>query len=295
MKVITKQTQFPYPISEALLEKWPDSIYLLDIHTKIPKDILPERCIGLCDNLSPENVISLCINTNIQHVVQTSNPDFENDIHVAASVITKNKMFFENPFSTLLGNVEPQFRYTLKASKQKETVMIAVRKHLESLPRSNTIKDSLMFIADELFTNALFNAPFGSLSKDQHIDRTAPIELPIEDYAELFIAENGKKILIGCIDPFGSLIPKKLFSMIHQCYEKGVLSSMRMGTGGAGIGSYFMFHMSTNFYVLVQEGTKTFVCCALPMGQSSKSKELIPKNLHFSLLKGEANVWDSNS
>ena len=136
-----------------------------------------------------------------------------------------------------------------------------------------------MSISDELFTNALFNAPFGDL--DSTLDRTTLVVLNPEMAAEIIVGNTQDRILIGCIDVFGTLNCENLLERIYKGFSGGIGQALNMETGGAGIGILRMVDLSSDIYVVVEKDKRTLVACSFMLKRSSRKTRETGKNFYF--------------
>jgi hypothetical protein len=80
-----------------------------------------------------------------------------------------------------------------------------------------------------------------------------------------FLSDDFERIVIGCCDRYGSLKIPALLNRVKLCYENSIADMINYSAGGAGIGTYIVLEKVTSFYVGVQTGVSTLVCCAFPL------------------------------
>ncbi|MCB0351421.1 MAG: hypothetical protein KDD38_09575 [Bdellovibrionales bacterium] len=249
--------------------------------------------IMVCDNVTPGNVIALALDAGYTHICQSSHPYFVPDLNTSALMLLEDKQFINYPLSSIItpSEVGPEaeanlthFEYKFEQAGQKFTILQGVGKALGEKKVSPSIQADVLVIADELSTNAVFNAPFvdmentasGASREDQST------RMHQGKSASIFLGANDTRLVIGCKDPYGTLNLMKLFVRIKKCYDTSVAENINMtGRGGAGIGSFMVFNSSASYYAVVEEGQCTMILCALPVRMSSKTRLEIPKNLHF--------------
>ena len=75
------------------------------------------------------------------------------------------------------------------------------------LSKSQSFISQVLGVADELVTNAVFNAPFVNESNTQPgaNREDSSVKMTYNKEARFFMANNTDRVLIGCIDPYGSL------------------------------------------------------------------------------------------
>lgn len=249
--------------------------------------------ILICDGLSPSEVLNLALQTDFKHICQTSHATFANDLNTAAYLSDEKNRFLDFPVTTILSpsSISREnekrlltFEFTFNAAIQKSEILRGFDYTLRKLKVSNSVLTDAIIIADELVTNAVFNAPFvdasnsrSGLSRDMR-----EAKMHVGKSARIFLGSDESRIVIGCKDPYGSLNVNKFFERIKRCYDTGVARNMNMtGGAGAGIGSFMIFNACDSFYVFVEQGKSTMVCCTLPLKMSSRKRDVLPKNLHY--------------
>ncbi len=253
--------------------------------------------IMVCDQLTPANVIGFALDLGFTHVCQSSHPYFVQDLNTSARMVLDSKSFINYPLSSILapavvnGETEKrltEFEFKFDQASQKANILKGVSHLLETKKVSSSIQADVVVIADELSTNAVFNAPFvdmenvvsGAARSEENV------KMHVGKSACIFMGSDDVRLVIGCRDPYGTLNLMKLFKRIKKCYDTSVAENMNMtGRGGAGIGSFMVFNSSASYYAVVEEGQCTMILCALPIKMSSRTRLRLPKNLHFIINK----------
>ncbi len=245
----------------------------------------------------PSEVFRLALNYDSAHVVQTKNPYFANDLNTAALFAKDKDAFSRAPLSAILApdrcdeKSETElkiFEQTFTSSIEKPQILINAESALNGLSIAGSLIADIIVIVDEMITNAVYNAPFVDLqntnSGPRH--RQNEVHMPSGKSARIFIGADKDRIAIGCKDLYGTLNVSKLFARIKNCYDTSVGDNINFsGAGGAGIGSYMIFNSSASYFAEVKIETHTIVCCTVPIRMSSRGRQKIVKNLHFSTYK----------
>lgn len=253
--------------------------------------------IMICDNVTPGNVIKMALDSGCTHICQSSHPYFIQDLNTSAVMLGDDKKFTSYPLSAILlpeaaGLMAESkfkvFEYSFDQAGQKSSILSGVSEALTRKKVSPSIQADIVVIADELSTNAVFNAPFVDMqNKGAGASRVAKnIKMHAGKHASVFLGADDTRVVIGCRDPYGTLNLMKLFVRIKKCYDTSVAETMNMtGRGGAGIGSFMVFNSSASYFAIVEEGQCTMILCALPIRMSNKVRLELPKNLHFIIKK----------
>lgn len=247
--------------------------------------------VAVVDASSPQSVLDLALEGGFQHVVQGSQPHTEAEVSASVQMLNRPYDFFKWPACMILSPSAindqneknlTEFWHQIRSSDHKETVLDQVRNYCQKLTKSSTLLNEISLAADELLTNAIFNAPFVDQENSHHgIDRqNAKVDLHDPHRAELFIAHDEGRIVLGCRDSYGSLNWLNLLKRIRGCFRQGADSMMNFGDGGAGIGSYMVFNSCHSYYLAVCPKQMTLICCSFLRSGSLVARENAPKNLH---------------
>jgi hypothetical protein len=247
----------------------------------------------VCDSARPSAALEMLMNQNILHICQSDNPYFEQDLNSSAMLLNDVDSFARFPASSILCPRELSEQkenslilmdYRFDRVSQKQEILSKLESTLAGTGASSSIRADILLIADELSTNAIFNAPFVDLENTSPGASRDDQSIKMNDgrTARFFIAADDSRFVVGCCDPYGTLNINKMLSRIKDCYDAGVSANIRMaGNGGAGIGSFMVFNSAASYYVGVAVGEYTMVCCTLPIKMSNRARQEMPKNLHL--------------
>jgi hypothetical protein len=245
--------------------------------------------ILVVDKMNMKAVMQL-LQMGFKHVVQRGRKDFAKELLVSSLMIAKERAFFKNPIPFFLSGFnskevinEPNRQLIMRFTRQreKEILLDRLRTFLSNDRRAASIRDLCIQSADEMISNALFNAPMQSRGKRMFKDmpRDTDIQLPASMAATLFACFSDERVVIGCIDCYGSLNRRSLFDhMSEQFNEDG--TGFKFISGGAGLGVRNLIENSANFYVLVDPGKFTLMACGFLL-KGIKSNLTAAKHIHF--------------
>lgn len=257
------------------------------------------HCIGLAENLQPQDILRLATEHGLSHIVQRQGLEFKKEIITSENLIHAPESFFEFPVASIFApndlSLKSEMKYVsakanFNSSHKKRGILELFTKAMESKGVSQTVNADVISIADEMYTNAIFNAPFvhQKSSFNPGVDRNET-EIVLEKGKEgvLTLAQDENRLMIACLDPFGTLNLDGYLNKIKATYDRGAAETMNFGPGGAGIGSYIIFNTCASFYVGVKAGRASIVACVLPLGLSNRKRALMPKHLHWIHLEEE--------
>lgn len=167
-------------------------------------------------------------------------------------------------------------------SGEKRMVLDWLANFLQGFPRTSAIKDLCMQSADELITNAIYNAPMRSSGNRPFKDlpRDQEVTLPEDKKATLFACYSDKRVILGCTDSYGSLSKEHLMTHLKGVLKEGTIAA-RGGPGGAGLGFKYLIENSANFYILCSKNASTLVACGFSL-KGLKSNLAMNKHFHMS-------------
>jgi len=264
-----------------------DEISVIDMTETLPEGILPAKTIAICKNTETKDAIDFIASTNVSHVVQVDE-NFNKQMATSIKIITDPEKYLFHPSECTLGPQKESryFKMAISCSKEKRDVVEKLLKFAENLVSISSIRDSLALMADELITNAFFNAPTDS--EEQHIyahmKRTEIVQLAPNKCAEVFLTVAKDCLMIGCTDLYGSIQLEEFIKRLQKNYGDSKTFNMNMGHAGAGIGCRMMIDHSSSFSVVAKKNQRTVMSCTLPLAQSMKSLEARKKSLHFSFI-----------
>jgi hypothetical protein len=251
------------------------------------------ECIGLSDQLTPEEILRYGTDFKIRHICQRQGLNFESAMKNAHVMLANPEDYFRFPCSTILRpdavgeEAEKQvklFDFKFTMSDQKTEALNEIINLMTSSAAGQTVIEDVVSVGDELFTNALYNAPFvdAVTGHNPGVSRhDTDIRLEDGKHGRLFLAMNESLLVVGCEDPYGSLNIDRYMRKIQATYSRGPAATMNFGPGGAGIGSYIMFNAGASLFFGVKPKQMTTLCCAIPLGMSYRKRVVLPKHLHW--------------
>ncbi len=199
-------------------------------------------------------------------------------------IITAEKLLRQDLFGLqkyLLWGVEP-YRVEIRDSRLKQDYIQEVAVYAQALGCNERVVELVETVADELITNAIYNAPRDAEGepKYQRLSRREPVELADDEVGQLEFACDGDYIAIAQIDPFGALTQDTVVSYLNRCLVKGP-EQLSEASGGAGIGLYRVFQSLSKFIINVDPGKRTEVICLLDLRLTMKRFRQAAKSFHI--------------
>ncbi len=113
--------------------------------------------------------------------------------------------------------------------------------------------------AEELLTNAFYDAPVAAGALRKPVPRTQDISLPDESACDLAYGCREDLAIVRVRDPFGSLSRRRLVEVLSRCARTDMQVQVDETMGGAGLGMWRIFSGATFVSVLVAKNRHTEV------------------------------------
>ena len=273
--------------------RWVDKVNVVDFQAGTSKKN-KSNTIAISGGMSPEQALKFILKKGVTQFVHVG-PDalaVNQELNAAAHMLLHHDQFLAHPVASIL---DPQnvsavrdkeltfFEEKFAKAGDKGKLVSQISDHLKGIVRSQSLIHEILGVADELITNAIFNAPFVDRTNNSSgIGRKeSDVKMSNGKEGRLFLGQDGQRLVIGAHDPYGTLNLLRLFQRILDCYTSGVAQNINMGQGGAGIGSFMVFNACSSYFAAVKGGHLTVVCCILPLTLSGRKRAVLPKNIHY--------------
>jgi hypothetical protein len=199
-------------------------------------------------------------------------------------IVTAGKLLRRDIFGIgkyLMWGVEP-YMIELRESAAKVDYLKKVTGYAESLGCNQRMTDLIESIADELITNAIFNAPRlpDGTSRYAHLSRREKVVLEPHEVASLSFACDGDYLALATVDPFGALSQDTVVSYLNRCMVKGP-AQMSEASGGGGLGLHRIFQSLSKFIVNIDPGKRTEVIALVDLRLSIRQFRQATKSFHI--------------
>lgn len=263
-------------------------IHSLDDLNKI--DQLPKFVVG--DQIPHLMVLSICADKGVNHVVQKSNLKSDVEMSLAATMLKSPRTYIEYPLSVIFAAPKPSQKtevdhadlfIELSEVEEKSTALEDLTEYVLQHANPKSIIHDVKLVADELVTNAIYNAPYvDAANRTSGPDRVAgSVQIDPQKKPQLFAGSDDQRLVVGVKDFYGRLNTNSLIERIRRCYETNPRDQMNFGGGGAGIGSFMIFDSAASMTIAVDPGKSTTICCTFPLGLPARKRNSIPKNIHI--------------
>jgi hypothetical protein len=234
-------------------------------------------------NLSPEALINSYLCDGFSHICQSKGHEYGLELDSVDRLMAKPESFFDNNVEATLGQGTRLFERQFSQISEKASMLADITKSWESFSLPKSFSDELILVIDELFTNAIFNAPVVDLKTQNNPGlsrQRTDVGMHPGKFGKISLAYDRSRLVVSCSDPYGTLNLNTYLQKVLATYEVGADYSMNFGAGGAGIGSFIIFNSASSLYFGVKPGIETLISCVFPLHLSGKKRAMLPKHLH---------------
>jgi len=236
----------------------------------------PKTSILVSQDFEPAQVVEALARNKFYSFVQKRESHFMKDLAATAQMLIDPKLYFLQGGRNSLGHIDREFEFKFHCESQKPELKKAIEDFVLQIGSDN-VNEAVEAVLEELFMNAMFDAPKEAANQGQ-----GECRYKSGHYSIIRIFQNETRLAVVCEDPFGSLNITKLIDRMDEVYRKGAGTTIRLdNAGGAGLGCVMMFEQCESLYLGVMPGEKTLVTCLIPLGVSNRKRTQMKKSLHL--------------
>jgi hypothetical protein len=169
----------------------------------------------------------------------------------------------------------------LASSVRREARFERMREYFSAQGLPTRTIASCADIAEELVTNALYDAPMEAGYFRAAIQRTQGVELPPDRACEISYGREQGSVFVRVRDPFGALTRTRLLGVLRRCTSAGV--ALDESRGGAGLGLWRVFSTASSVAITVIPGILTDILVRIEAKRGrTGGRPLLAVNLFFS-------------
>lgn len=144
-------------------------------------------------------------------------------------------------------------------------------------------------IAEELITNAFYDAPVAAGVVAQPMSRTQDVALPDADACDLAYACLSDLAIVRVRDPFGSLTRERLMAVLTRCSRADMQVEVDESMGGAGLGMWRVFSVASFVAIAITQDRST----EFLVGLNRRGSQSRPFGIHlfFRKSKKRSIIW----
>lgn len=221
--------------------------------------------VVLCDRTDREAMAAMVCDHGIDHVVFAGLGELKpHELVVAAEQILAAAPLPAADY--LAGDHQVEVRH-LHHAAQRDALLDELDTYLRRAGARRPRRAVIATIADELITNALYNAPRtpDGTPRFAGTNRRTKVQLEPGERVRVAFGTDGDQLVLSVTDPFGSLSP----AVIRRCLRRCLLGAeqIEQKAGGAGIGMYTTFMEANRFVFDIQPGRRTDAVVVIDLGR----------------------------
>ena len=145
----------------------------------------------------------------------------------------------------------------VRGATDRDGIVECLKDHVEWLGGGREAALAVTAIADELITNAVYDAPrdAGGRARYHATDRREKVQLEPWEYVQVRWGSDGDVLAIAVTDWFGALRPEHIRNGLRRCLTAG--DQIEQKAGGAGLGLYTALAYATQLVINVDRGQRT--------------------------------------
>lgn len=229
----------------------------------------------IADSLNKQQLLSSIAKKNIDHILQGDSEALESEVLKICDLYSNPSI---HEFDSLQKLKLDSIILKMDFSSFNEKKIISDHL-LNCLPSSieARIGSIVRQVADELLTNALYNAPGVEITNKESFKYNQ-----LQPPSQLQIGLQKNKLKITCIDYFGTLKLKKMIERMLNVISSGYSESMNLGQhSGAGLGSSILLDRAEVLTIIVEPNKCTYFEVEISTHLSNKVREEKLKCIHF--------------
>ena len=254
----------------------PDAFAFVDASTletlsAVEPALLPSHIVTICDDTLQVAVNWLHPHPWLGHVVSASMLQ-----HPMAGSHLKNltASFSSKKAPRLLDWLGPEVegrRIRLTDSRTRVARLQRMTEYLDSKGVGTRTSEQLRDAAEELLTNAFYDAPVSAGAIERPISRTQDVTLPEKHACDLAYGCDEEIAVVRVRDPFGSLSRRRLVQVLLRCARPDGTVEVDESMGGAGLGMWRIFATATFVAISVEKHSHTEILVGFAKRPSKRS------------------------
>jgi CheY-like chemotaxis protein len=240
--------------------------------------------VALATRSQTEGILELVCDYGVQNLLAKRATEGERTTFDPAEVlVTVEKIFRHDVFGIekyLPGfGIEIESRVLTRAT-DREPAIERVNEFMRHLGAGSQLSSTAGIVADELITNAIYNAPRDPEGAPIYAatSRREKITLLPHEFVTMAMGSNGEKFAISVTDQFGAFTGDHLRSGLRRCLSAD--DPIEQKDGGAGIGLYMVLSSCSQLVINVSPGLCTEVIAIWDLEKRLRGVRMGGHSLH---------------
>lgn len=232
----------------------------------------------------PRAMLDFVCARGVEHVLAHADEGGSLEDLAREVVVTAEKILCGDLFG--LDKYLPAFGVELSTAEvrgalDRDGVVECIGDHVEWLGAGREARRAVAAIADELITNAVYDAPRDAAGNARYhsVDRRQKVQLDPWEYVTVRWASDGDLLALSVTDWFGALRREHIRDGVHRCLTAD--DPIEQKAGGAGLGFYTALSYSTQLVVNVDRGSRTEIISLVDLRRRSAAVRRAGRSLHL--------------
>lgn len=249
-----------------------DLARLLAAHA--PKTIL------LTDHDDKDNINNLLAKFPVSHVIGLNGRSFVREIVITVRKHATGDIWGLEQYFDAAATLQTR---TISSADQIDAAIEEMLNQLDLTESFTATHEFLRMTANELTTNAVYNAPVDKDNKPKYeqTDRKNKIRLLATETVQVSVCADDTFVGIAVCDQFGRLDRDKIVRHLVKCVNNTAFIENKKG--GAGAGVYLAFYTANQFVINIEPGKRLEAICILE--KSKRYKEYRQRVTSFNYFK----------
>ena len=239
-----------------------------------------DKAFVITEHQDIDNINNVLAKFPVSHVFGTNGKNIAKEIAISLRKIVTGDIWGLDQYFESSKNLHTR---TVKGAAEINEVIDELLKTLDLSDSFDTATEFLRMTANELTTNAVYNAPVDAQNKPkyQQTDRKTKVVLLDSETVQISFCYDAQYIGIAVTDNFGRLTRDKIVRHLVKCVNN--IEFVENKKGGAGAGIYLAYYVSNQFIINLDEGKKLEAICILE--KSKRYKEYRSRITSFNYFK----------
>ncbi len=242
-------------------------------------------CVVMADTNDSDTLLDLVCAHNVGHVMGTGAVGSgmrqvdARQITVTIEKILRADVFGIEKYVDTFGADVSTLQIT--DAELRDEVVENIQDYAKWLGCGRDMCNRITTVADELITNAVYNAP-----RDEHgqpryasTNRREKIALDPWEYVQVRFASDGQVFALSVTDWFGGLSVNVVRKLLTRCLSNE--NQIEQKAGGAGIGMYTAFRAANQLIINVEQAERTEIIAVFELGDRMRGDKLAGHSLQL--------------
>jgi hypothetical protein len=261
-----------FAANETMTASLPFPVRLIDLSLDSRPEN-PNECVGVQQGRPIAETLAAMAASGIWSVVQSTQPNLEVRLKMAAAALQKPDKFFTAPMASFFvrGPMKTpvEKRFEIRSSSQREFVLNQISQFLAEFQSAKQSLENALSVASELINAVIYGTPFASAT--DKVSEDSVVVLDPDMAAQLIVAYNNDHLFIGCIEAFGTLDCEALIEKAASLVKNANRAGDKKTDSPRNLLLSLSEH-SSSITMIVEKANRSMIGCVIPIQKTFKSQ-----------------------